>query len=53
MVAPDAVNVRYGKGTLHVGSTGTGGNRRAWTMRQERRTPEYTTRLDDVPIARA
>ncbi len=53
MAALDAVNLRYGKGTVHVGSTGTGGNQRAWTMRQERRTPEYTTRLEDVPVARA
>lgn len=52
MAALDAVNLRYGKGTVHVGSTGTGGSRRAWTMRQERRTPEYTTRLEDVPVAR-
>ncbi len=52
MVALDAVNGRYGKGTVRVGSTGLGGKDRAWTMRQERRTPEYTTRLQDVPVAR-
>jgi DNA polymerase V len=53
MAALDAVNGRYGKGTLHVGSTGTGGSARAWTMRQERRTPEYTTRWGEMAVARA
>lgn len=53
MAALDAVNGRYGKGTLHVGSTGLGGGLRAWTMRQERRTPAYTTSLADIPMARA
>ncbi|GAA4425733.1 Y-family DNA polymerase [Acidovorax lacteus] len=54
MQAMDKINGRYGKGTLHVGSTGaTVRAGREWEMRQERRTPQYTTRWDDVPIARA
>jgi len=24
-----------------------------WGMKQERRTPQYTTRLEDVPMVRA
>ena len=24
-----------------------------WGMKQERRTPQYTTRWEDVPVARA
>ena len=53
MAAMDALNGRFGKGTLHVGSTGLQGATQTWGMRQERRTPQYTTRWDDVPVARA
>ena len=53
MEAMDVLNGRFGKGTLHVGSTGLQGTGRTWGMRQERRTPQYTTRWQDVPVARA
>ncbi|KRD25559.1 DNA polymerase V subunit UmuC [Acidovorax sp. Root267] len=53
MVALDALNGRYGKGTVHVASTGVDNQTRTWGMKQERRTPAYTTCWDDVPIARA
>ena len=53
MEAMDVINQRYGKGTVHVGSTGQTSPQRAWGMKQERRTPQYTTRLEDVPMVRA
>ncbi len=53
MVALDALNQRYGKGTVHSGSTGGTNKGKDWGMRQERRTPQYTTRWEDVPVARA
>ncbi|KGM38700.1 DNA polymerase V subunit UmuC [Aquabacterium sp. NJ1] len=56
MAAMDVLNHRYGRGTVHVASTGTQGHNadhRVWAMRQERRTPQYTTRWEDVPIAKA
>lgn len=53
MTALDAINGRYGKGTVHVASTGATEKVREWGMRQERRTPQYTTRWEDVPVARA
>jgi len=49
----DVINQRYGKGTVHVGSTGQTAPVRTWGMKQERRTPQYTTRLEDVPVVRA
>lgn len=49
----DEVNGRYGKGTLQAAATGETRGARVWGMRQERRTPQYTTRLADVPVARA
>ncbi|MGQ2992792.1 Y-family DNA polymerase [Variovorax sp.] len=53
MRAVDTLNDRYGKGTLRVASTGTAGDQREWTMKQLRRTPNYTTDWRQVPIARA
>ncbi|BFO56779.1 DUF4113 domain-containing protein [Acidovorax sacchari] len=52
MCALDAINGRYGKGTLHMGATGLADERREWVM-QERWTPRYTTRLEELPLARA
>jgi len=49
----DTLNDRYGRGTIQLGSAGFSGNHRLWTMKQERRTPRYTTRWDEMPIARA
>ena len=49
----DAINDRYGKGVIRVASAGVQVNKREWEMRQELRTPRYTTRWDEVPVARA
>jgi DNA polymerase V len=53
MVAMDAINGRYGKGTVKSAATGRTGPQRLWEMKQERKTPQYTTRLEDVPVVRA
>lgn len=53
MVALDALNQRYGKGTVHSGATEGTNRGKDWGMKQERRTPQYTTRWEDVPVARA
>ncbi|MGA0571205.1 Y-family DNA polymerase [Variovorax sp. VNK109] len=53
MVALDTLNHRYGKGTVHSGATGGTNKGKDWGMKQERRTPQYTTRWEDVPVARA
>ncbi len=53
MCALDTLNQRYGRGTVLLGSAGLGGPRRQWTMKQERRTPRYTTNWDEIPIVRA
>lgn len=50
MEAMDRLNARFGKGTVGVGSATSD---RAWGMRQERKTPRYTTSLKEIPIARA
>jgi len=49
----DLLNERYGRSTVHVASTGLDHCAKQWAMRQERRTPAYTTRWDQVAIVRA
>jgi DNA polymerase V len=49
----DTLNHRYGKGSVLMASAGLNGNKRAWSMKQERRTPGYTTRFEDIPVARS
>ena len=53
MTALDTINQRFGKGTMKMASAGLDGDRRVWSMKQERRTPAYTTNWDDMPVARA
>ena len=53
MGALDGLNRRYGRGTVLLGSTGLQGDKRRWSMKQERRTPQYTTRWEDMPVVRA
>jgi len=53
MTTLDDLNQRYGRGTVLMASAGLEGNRRSWSMKQERRTPGYTTCLDDMAVARA
>lgn len=54
MEAMDRINARFGKGTVHVASTGQASDDEAgWRMKQERRTPKYTTCETQLPIARA
>lgn len=49
MAAMDAINSRMGRDTLVPAAT----IGRAWRMRQDSRSPSYTTELDDVPVVRA
>lgn len=53
MTAFDAVNQRFGRGSLQLAGAGGPGKRGAWGMRQERRTPGYTTSWADMPVVRA
>ena len=53
MTALDELNQRYGRGTVQVASAGLAGERRVWSMKQERRTPAYTTCWADMLVVRA
>jgi DNA polymerase V len=52
MQAMDAINLRHGRGSLHVASTGAT-HPRAWGMTQARKTPAYTTRWAGLLVASA
>lgn len=47
----DELNQRYGCGTVKLASAGIQamGERASWAMRQERRSPAYTTCWEDMP----
>ena len=53
MQALDAVNQRYGRGTLTMASAGLSNEQRSWNMKQERLTPGYTTDWDGLALVRA
>lgn len=53
MQVMDGLNNRFGRGTLQVASSGLDDAHREWGMHQERRTPHYTTAIEDIPVARA
>jgi DNA polymerase V len=49
MAAVDAANREFGRNTLHSAATGV---TQRWAMRSENRSPRYTTRWDELPVAR-
>jgi DNA polymerase V len=53
MKALDSVNDRYGRSTLQLASAGMLKDRRRWSMKQERRTPRYTTHWGEMAVAKA
>ncbi len=52
MQVMDSINQRYGRGRLHLASAGTAGKHRTWVMKQERKTPGYTTDWEGLAVAR-
>ena len=52
MGALDAVNARWGRGTLVPAAAGLA-RERAWSTKFEMRSPRYTTRVDELPRVRA
>ena len=49
MAAMDTVNSGMGRGTIRPGMASA---TKGWRMRQESRSPAYTTRLADIPVVR-
>lgn len=49
MEVMDKVNREYGRGTLRLASEGV---QQGWAMRQEKRSPRWTTCWDELPVVR-
>jgi DNA polymerase V len=47
MEALENLNARYGRGAVKVSTQGAYSG---WQMKQERKSPNYTTSWDDVPL---
>lgn len=47
MQALDKLNLRNGRGTVKVSTQGAF---KDWQMRQERKSPNYTTAWDEMPV---
>jgi DNA polymerase V len=52
MEAVDQINREQGRGTVTFAATGRP-DARDWTMKREQRSPHYTTRWADLPVAHA
>ena len=50
MAAVDAVNARFGRAAIVSAATGM---KKPWATKFEMRSPRYTTRLEELPVARA
>ena len=46
----DGLNTRFGRGTVSLAAAGI---RNDWQMKREKKTPNYTTQWDEIPVARA
>ena len=53
MTTLDAINQRFGLDAVSIASSARRSARSAHASRQQRRSPRYTTRLDEVVVARA
>jgi DNA polymerase V len=56
MEAVDSLNRRFGRGAVRIGSATSAkandSGAATWSVKQDRRTPRYTTRWDEMPIVR-
>jgi DNA polymerase V len=50
MSAMDGLNQRFGRGTVSLASAGVASEPKRWAIKQERRTPRYTTRWDELLV---
>jgi len=56
MAAMDVLNRRFGRDSVRIGSATLASHDtdvRSWATRQERRSPRYTTRWDEMPVVKA
>jgi hypothetical protein len=50
--AVDRINAEHGKDTIGLAAAGLP-SEREWAMKRQNRSPKYTTRWDELPVAQA
>ena len=52
MKVMDEINTRFGNAAIRSAASGTQDSKQAWQMRSNNRSPNYTTKWDELPVAR-
>ena len=52
MKAVDAINTRFGNAVIRSAAAGTNSTKEVWQMRSNNKSPNYTTKWDELPVAR-
>jgi len=53
MEALDSLNDRYGPNTVSIASSSVASDKQRFSMKRKRKTPECTTRWEDISVAHA
>jgi DNA polymerase V len=52
MKAMDEINTRFGNAVIRSAAAGTNSTKQEWQMRSSNKSPNYTTKWDELPVAR-
>ena len=52
MKAMDEINTRFGNVAIRSAAAGTNGSKQVWQMRSNNKSPNYTTKWDELPVVR-
>jgi len=52
MKAMDEINNRFGNAVIRSAAAGTNSTKQEWQMRSSNKSPNYTTKWDELPVAR-
>lgn len=52
MKVVDAINTRFGNAVIRSAAAGTNDSKQEWQMRSSNKSPNYTTKWDELPVAR-
>ena len=52
MKAMDAINTRFGNAVIRSAAAGTNTTKQEWQMKSSNKSPNYTTKWDELPVAR-
>ena len=52
MKAVDQINTRFGNAAIRSAAAGTNSTKEVWQMRSNNKSPNYTTKWDELPVVR-